>query len=219
MAVRAYGTKATAANALRMRKATIQRPWPVSSNRLCGGPSRHRADTRGTAPSHDVLVDLVAEVSDDGPDGGGDDLAETADRGEHYRLRQLVDEGQVLATPSAAGHVREDVDHLGRPDPAGDALPARLVLEELHRVQRHVEHAGAFGADDDGSRSQHGARLAQRLELERRVDHGGRQVARRRAGWRPGLQGLAAQHAARAVEQFAGRRSQGDFVDARPGDV
>src|SRR5712691_12522427 len=105
MAVRAYGTKARVANALRTRKATIQRRWPVSSNMLCGGPSRHGADTRGTAPSHDVLVDLVAEVSDDGPDRGGDDLTETADRGEHHRLRKLVDEGEVLRTPSAAGHV------------------------------------------------------------------------------------------------------------------
>src|SRR2546426_889448 len=198
-------------------------PSMVSFTRGVGKPSAslgHRAHARRTAPAGNVVLDLFGEVGDDRLDRRRRHLPEAADGGEHHRLGQLVDQVEILALAAAVGDVFQDPDHLGRAQAAGDALAAGLVPEEADGVERHVEHAGALGADDDRARAQHRSRLLERFEVERHVHHRGGEIARRRPRRRERLEGAAVENPARLLEDhFPGGRAPRDLVDPRAHDL
>src|SRR4051812_38306992 len=84
--------------------------------------------------------------------------SQAADGGKFQRSPELRYERMQFTLPAigidAAG---EDVVAEGREflraDAAGDALAARFVAKELHRVDRLLGHVAGFGVDDD-SRAQ-----------------------------------------------------------------
>ena len=81
--------------------------------------------------------------------------------------------------------------HLLRAHPARHALSARFIPVKSYRIQRHIQHAGCIVANHNRTRSQHRARIRQRLEIQSHIHHRSRQVSRRRPRWRERLQLLA----------------------------
>src|SRR3954470_13119201 len=82
-----------------------------------------------------MCLNLVPEVLHDGADRVGRGLSEPADRCVGHGDRELL---QQLPIPLRLLH---ELHRLGGPDAAWRALPARLVLEELHEVHRGIARA------------------------------------------------------------------------------
>jgi hypothetical protein len=64
-----------------------------------------------------------------------------------------------------------ELDGLLAADPAGRALAAGLVLEELEQVDRHARHRVLVRQDHDGVRADKGAVRLERAEIERQIGH------------------------------------------------
>src|SRR5580704_1578236 len=65
--------------------------------------------------------------------------------------RKFVHDLHVVFGASPFGPAFEHLDHLLRTHPAGHAFATRLIAVEASGVERHVQHASAFGANDDCS--------------------------------------------------------------------
>src|SRR5215470_6512518 len=117
----------------------------------------HRAHVGRTLPVDDVGLDLVGEMLDDRRDRRRSDLAQPADRRLAHSVGKLGDEVEVLTAPAARRDAHEELRQLDGPQPARHALAARFVPVEPDRVEGHVEHARALGADHERAGAQHRA--------------------------------------------------------------
>ena len=98
-------------------------------------------------------------------------LAEAADRRraqgplqlEHLRLAPVVQ-------PAGGQRLGQQGVRLGRADPAGHALAARLVPEEPQRVGRGREQVGALGHRHQRAGAEHRAGLGERVEVQPGVE-------------------------------------------------
>ena len=162
---------------------TAGRRWSTGSSRgvelmlSLASRSRH---LRGNDDSAMCSSTTSREMLQHRRDGNGNDLSEAADRGELHRARIARRATGDRAAQTAFGPASQHLDHLLRSEAAGNTLAAGFVAVEAHRVQRHVEHAAAFGADHDRARTDHGARRRHGIPVEWKVDHRGGQIARRR---------------------------------------
>src|SRR5688572_29443721 len=93
--------------------------------------------------------DVISEKSGSGAKRHWDRPAETADRRKFDGFAELLDHRRKLILPAAGADVpiheiRAERDHLLRAEPAGNALAARFVAKEFHRVQRLLGHVATF---------------------------------------------------------------------------
>src|SRR5258706_14643271 len=110
---------------------------------------------------------------------------------------------------------RKHFDELLRAHAAGNAFAAGFVAVEADCVQRHIEHAAAFGADNNRARADHRTGSCYFVPIERKGYHGCGQVSRRRAGWRVGEQLAISKNAARVfVDELRISRAHGDFKNS-----
>ena len=141
-AVRA-GTRCSASSTVR----AVKNSWPG----MAPGPSSARlgAGRRTTAL-----------VSEDADDRAQCHLAEAADRrpAQHRLQLEQLGPAALVQAPTGGEHLREQGVRLGGPDPAGDALAARLVAEEREHVRRGRQQVGALGHHHHGAGPEHGSR-------------------------------------------------------------
>src|SRR6266478_1791844 len=162
-----------------------------------------------------MFVNHFTKVFQHRKDGDGNHLAESADRRQLQGMRELIEQWQVGARGAAFGPSRKHFDQLLRTHSARDALATRFVAIEADRVERHVEHASAFGADHDGSRADHGTGCRYCVPVESEVSHGCGQVPRGRARWRVREQLAISENTAGIFEdELRILRAHGDFVDS-----
>ena len=142
---------------------------PDGAGVLAGRLEQRRADGRRAAVVPDVVLVLLPEVADGAQDGVRGCLAEAAEGGVLDDGRHLLEELDVAFLAFSFGDVRQDLQHPLRPLPAGGALPAGLVLAEIHEEAGHVDGALVFVHDDEAARSHDGAQLDDGLVIDRCV--------------------------------------------------
>jgi len=182
------------------------------------------ADAAGTLAAKNVRIDFGAEMFEDGLDGSGNDLAESADGSEGHSLGEFVDESKIGAIGGvgqvALGPAGEKINHFLRAHAAGDALATGFVAIELDGGESHIEHAGGVVANDDGAGTEHRAGNGEGFEIEANVDHGGGEIAGGRAGGRERFELAAGEDATGTIEDdFAHGNAEGNFEDAGAIDV
>ena len=97
----------------------------------------------------------------------------------------------------------------------GGHLPQLSSHDELHEVLGELDHAGRLVGDDHAARAHDGARGAQRVEVDGRVEVGLGQAAAERAAGLHGLEVPAlGDAAADLVDDLAQRHAHGDFDQA-----
>ena len=100
----------------------------------------------------------------------------------------MVSEGPSISSirsrASALGPTSEDIGHFLRSHTAGDALAAGFVAEEVHRVQRHIEHAALSLEHHDGAGAEHRAGGGHRFKIERDFQFRSGKISGRGAGGR-----------------------------------
>ena len=99
----------------------------------------------------DVLLVFVPEIVDRAQDGVGRGLPQAAEGRILDALAQFDQELDVALPAFAAGDPLQDFQHALGADPAGGALAAGFVLDELHEELGHVHHAGVFVHDDQAA--------------------------------------------------------------------
>ena len=120
------------------------------------------------------------------------------------------------ARSGAVREAREELLLAHGADPAGDALPARLVAEEGGDPPERADEVGGLVEDHDDTGAEGRPDRAGPLERQRHVE---RVRAHEDAGGaaeqdRPDR--AAARHAAAELEELAKRRPERDLVDAGP---
>ena len=115
------------------------------------------------------LFQILREELDHGHQRIGSRLAEAADRGIGHDLRQVLEQGRVPRL------LRHKLNGLLGAIPAGRALAAALVLEELHEVQGYGLHIVLVGQNDNRVASRRNSRASR--------------ACRNRAEYRPWRQG------------------------------
>src|SRR5271163_1154870 len=167
-----------------------------------------------------MRFDFVPEMLEDGSDGCGHDLAEAADGGEPQRVGKLVNQGEIVRGAVALRPSGEEVNQFLRTHAAGNAFPAGFVAEKLCGVERHVQHARVFAANDDRAGAEHGARFGERFEIEFYTGERRGEIAGRGPRGRKAFQFFPAGDAAGVfVDQIGDRRAHGNFVNAGLGDI
>ncbi len=124
--------------------------------------------------------------------------------------------GQVLLAPLALGDAREDAQRLVQPDAAGHALAAGFRVGEFDEVAGDVDHAVVFVHHHHAARAHDGAELAQRLVIDRRVEHVLRNAAARRPAGLHRLDRMAVQAAAADVVDEVARAACPSGISTRP---
>src|SRR5205814_1019153 len=97
-------------------------------------------------------------------------LAEAADRGVLHDLGEIGEDLELVAVRLAAGEALQRLLLADRADPAGDALAARLVAEELGDAEHRVDEVGGLVVDDHDAAAERRSRGARVLEGERQVE-------------------------------------------------
>ena len=166
-------------------------------------------DAGAAALRADVVLELVAEMAQRGQHRVRRGLAEPAQRGVADHPAQFVEFGQVLLAAFALGDARERAQRLVEADAARRALAAGFGAGELDEVAGDVDHAVVVVHHHHAARAHDRAELAQRLEIDRRVEHVVRDAA---AGRAAGLHRLdvVAVHAAAAdiIDELAERGAE-----------
>src|SRR5271156_4524385 len=99
---------------------------------------------------------------------------------------------------------------------AGDAPAAALMLVELHRAQRKLDHAYGLVEHDHAPGAEQRSRLAHLVEVHADVDFFGQQYRRRRPAGHDGFQLLPARNAAAyVIDHLLEVVTHGQFIDAR----
>src|SRR5262249_55415590 len=152
-------------------------PGPAArAGSATAAPAAARGAARGSY-RHQV------RLAERGFDRRGGRLPEPADRGIAHDLADLSEEGQLLVPwpdPAAGRQPGGQLLLADAADPAWDALPARLVAEELGDPPEGVHEVDGLVEDHDHARPERRARGARRLEGERQVqrlradEHAGR---------------------------------------------
>src|SRR5204863_1636537 len=117
------------------------------------------------------------------------------------------------------GHAAQDAPHPARAFAAGRALAAALVLVEIGNAGNRPDQIGRLVHHDHGGGAEAGAKLAEAVEVHRRVDDLlGRHHAHRRAagGHRLELVPAAANASAMALDPLAEPTSHRLFDGAVP---
>ena len=83
-------------------------------------------------------------------------------------------------------------EHLPQAFPAGDALAAGFIRQELDEVAGDVDQAGVLVHDDHAARSHHRAGLGELVEADRKIQQGLGKAASRGPAGLHGLEFLAA---------------------------
>ena len=138
-----------------------------------------------------VLFILGPEIPQGGKHGVGRRLPEPAERGVLDRAGQLLrgrSRSSMAAFPSR--DPLDDLPHPLRPFPAGNALAAGLVAEEIQEILGDIDHAGLLVHDDHAARAHDRAGLGQALVIDGQVEHLLGQAAARRAAGLDGLERL-----------------------------
>ncbi len=142
--------------------------------------------------------------------------------------RPQIDASRIawpISRSSASSSSREPDPRAGRqagqqllladgPDPARDALAARLVAEELGDPAERVDQVGGLVEDHDHARPERRAGGPSRLEGQRHVERVGPDEDARRAAEQDRPDRAVAGHAAGELDQVAQRRPELDLVDA-----
>src|SRR5712691_3656978 len=163
----------------------------------------------------EMVVNDLAKMFQDRKDGDGNYLAKSADGSQLQRMRELIEQWQVAARGAAFGPSRKHFYQLLRADATGNTLAARFVAREADCVERHVEHAAAFGADHNCSGADHGTGCRYSVPVEGKISHGRGQVSRRRARRRVAEQLPIPKNATGVFEdELRILRAHRDFVDS-----
>src|SRR5262249_48764629 len=123
------------------------------------------------------------------------------------------------AAPRAVREAREQLLLADRPDPAGDALAARLVAEERGDPPERADEIGRLVEDHHDARAEGRAGSASALERHRHAarlpaDEDARGAAEQdRPDWLP------TGNPAGELDELTQRRPERDLVDAGPRDV
>ena len=113
---------------------TPNRPRPHSHpSTLCAHPRR--------ASPCEVRVELLSKVGEERLDRERGALPQAADRGGLHRFRKVNEKGTAPGAGSSGPRAFQDLDDLGRSDPARRALAARFLGEEARRGQGQIDHA------------------------------------------------------------------------------
>ena len=168
------------------------------------------------ALGQDVVLELVAVVPQAGEHRVGRALAQAAERHVTDHAAELVEGQEIAVGGRALREAVQDAQRLVEAHTAWHALAAGLGARELDEVARHVDHAVVFVHDDHAAGAHDRAQLRERLVVDRRVEHLGRDAA---AGGAARLHGLdvAAVRAALAdvVDEARQWRAQGHLHEAR----
>src|SRR5579864_6110714 len=103
-----------------------------------------------------MFVNLLAKVLHDGLNRRGQNLAQTADGTQPQGLGKFFHDLLVRFMMPSLRPAMKNLNHLLRSYSAGHALSTRLVAIKTYRIERHVQHASAFGAHYDGGGAHHG---------------------------------------------------------------
>src|SRR5580693_4280185 len=180
----------------------------------------HRTHALRTHFLENVRFDLASKMLPYRTQRRMGELTETTYRRQLQRLREFRNQLQVPLRSLPMCPAGENIDHLLRSHAARHALPAGLIAEKPHSVERHVEHAAALRANHDGARPKHGPSRGQRFEIQSHVHHRCGQISRRRTRRRESFQRSSIQNSARAiVDYFRHRQSHGDFENSRIANV
>ena len=170
----------------------------------------------------DARLDLVTEMRDQALDRPRRSVAERADGVALDLLRHFEQHVDFALVGAAFGHAAQDAPHPARAFAAGRALAAALVLVEIGNAGNRPDQIGRLVHHDHGGGAEAGAKLAEAVEVHRRVDDLlGRHHAHRRAAGDHGLQVVpaAANAAAMPLDQFAERNPHRLFDVAGPLDM
>ena len=118
----------------------------------------------------DVLDVLVAEVPDRGQHRVGGRLPQPAERRVLDHLAQLDEPLDVGLLALALADAVEDFEHPLGAHAAGDALAARLFLDEFEEEPGHVDHAAVLVHDDQAAGAHDRAQFGQRLVVQRDIE-------------------------------------------------
>src|SRR6476469_2144321 len=128
----------------------LERPLDLGRADVCLVDVRRRDDPlerRGAleraAALLDVREELVAELRDVARHGDRVGVAERTQARSVDVLADVEQEVEVCVCPAAGLDLPEDLGDPARPDAAGGALPARLVLVELRDPDPELHHAAA----------------------------------------------------------------------------
>src|SRR5580658_1911812 len=118
----------------------------------------------------DVILKLVAELCHESDDRHRCRVAKRAEGASKHVLGQILNVVDIFdlaaAGVDAANRLFEPVCALA----AGDAPTAALVLIELDRPQRKLDHAHRLVENDDAARAEHRTSLTQLIEVQPDVD-------------------------------------------------
>src|SRR6187200_2363412 len=129
---------------------------------------RRRAVERATG-FLDVLEELLAELRDVARDGDRVGVAERAQARAVDSLAHVEQEVEVAVRPVAGLDLLQDLREPARPDAAGRALAAGLVLVELRDADAELHHAAPVVEHDHGCRADRRAGLREGVEVERHL--------------------------------------------------
>ena len=145
-----------------------------------GGADDALADRCPTVFVLDMLLVFLTEIADGSQYRVGRRLPQSAKRTRLNLLAHLQEQVNVLHLAPPVGDIVQDVQHLFRPQTAGNALTAGLVLGKGEEIAGDIDHAGLLVHDHHTPRPHNRARLSQRLVVDGLVDHAGGQTASRR---------------------------------------
>src|SRR5579859_442775 len=167
-------------------------------------------------PAFQVCFKFAAPLVDDGHGRDGRGVAQWAKGAPQHVLGQVFDVVDVLAQPPAVVEAGKRLLEPVSAFAAGNAPAAALVLIELHDAQREFDHAGLVVDDDNATRAQELAALAEGVKIHvhlvcffSRENEGGRSAGNH--GFQFASVGNAATH---VVDHFFKRITQRQFVNA-----
>src|SRR6266849_2416469 len=131
-------------------------------------------------------------------------LAKSANRCVPHRGRQLAEQGLVPWTG------RHQLRRLFRTRPAGGALAAALILEELHQIESHSLHVVPLRQYHNRMRPDETTIGLERDEIERQIRPAGSQYPTGCTAGQIGPEGMSVRHAAAVfLDQLAGADAGG----------
>ncbi len=119
------------------------------------------AHQRRAATFTDMRLIFRTKIADGGQYGVGSSFSQPAQRAGLDILRQIPEQVDILFLAPPPGDLRQNVEHLLRPQAAEGALAARFFLCKVQEEAGDLHHAVILVQHHQASRSHHGASLLQ----------------------------------------------------------